>query len=626
MCGISGIISPLHELNQPLNILKMGVALQHRGPDYLGHYIAPAGNIIFSHRRLSLVGLDGRSTVITIPKRNDPQYQIALVFNGEIYNFKELKNYFATRGYISVSASDFEVIIFAYQEWGEACVEHLEGEFAFVLYDEESAKTFMARDRTGVRPLYYAFINNEFVFASEPKALLKHANELNRLDLETTAEFLLMSFAFAAGSSAETNSFYTNIKQFPPAHSAYLTEGRLSLRRYWSLPFVDDSKLTEARAESLYESLSSSIHKRIPEELPVAIALSGGLDSSIVAAVLASHKTKDQIEAFCVKYEGDSNPDFDYAKIMASHLGIKLSATEISPQVFIEGINRCIVANDGPVDSIRRIGMLANYDTMRSSGYKVALIGEGSDEFTLGYYHSFPGLKLDQAICSSAEALSSAFAGRANYIRDFFSPEIRAELKLEQTIDTVVKTNYLDCSSQEPLKRMQHFYARRFLSYLQDANDRAAMACSVEARVPFVDHNFIKQALQVPSTQQVSSSDEKVLLRAAFAQMLPPEIANRTKSAFPANKNMIAHQLIAQEFKRTIQRSQDRVWKVFDKKRFTGAAQEYEQTVNNLVQQNAGAASLVAWLALSQPVSIRTNQIFSLLTLLRWIDLYKPSF
>jgi asparagine synthase (glutamine-hydrolysing) len=431
MCGISGIVSTLHELKRPLSILKMGASLQHRGPDHLGHYIAPAGNIIFSHRRLSLVGLDGRSTVITIPKRDNPQHQVALVFNGEIYNFRELKNFFATRGYISVSPSDFEVIIFAYQEWGQACVEHLHGEFAFVLYDEESAKMFMARDRTGVRPLYYAFVEGEFLFASEPKALLKQARELNQLDLRTTAEFLLMTHAFAAGSPSDSASFYANIKQFPPAHCAELKDGRLNLKRYWSLPFVDDVELPTASSRSLHDSLSESIKLRIPDELPVAVALSGGLDSSIVAAVLTQHKSSNQIEAFCVQYEGDSNPDFEFAEIVAKHLGIKLSGPVISPQNFMEGINRCIVANDGPVDSIRRMGMLANYEVMRSAGYKVALIGEGSDEFTLGYYHNFPGLKLDQELCSTAEALSSAFVGRANYIKTFFAPEVRQDLDLE---------------------------------------------------------------------------------------------------------------------------------------------------------------------------------------------------
>ena len=215
MCGISGIISSAGEVKNPLGILEMGVVLTHRGPDFLGHYISPRGNVIFSHRRLSLVGLDGRSTVITIPKKNKSGFQIAIVFNGEIYNFRELKKYFVKKGYVSVSPSDFEVIIFAYQEWGERCLEHLMGEFAFVLFDEETGRVFIARDRTGVRPLFYAFLGNEFIFASEPKAILKYPGIKSEMDSASIAEFLLMSHAFAAGNQNERSSFYKYIKQFP---------------------------------------------------------------------------------------------------------------------------------------------------------------------------------------------------------------------------------------------------------------------------------------------------------------------------------------------------------------------------------------------------------------------------
>lgn len=622
MCGISGIISISGEIKNPLSILKMGVVLQHRGPDFLGHYISPAGNVMFSHRRLSLVGLDGRSTVITIPKKDNPAFEIAIVFNGEIYNFRKLKEYFATKGYISVSPSDFEVIIFAYQEWGEKCVEHLVGEFAFVLFDEETGKTFMARDRTGVRPLFYSFFENEFLFASEPKAILKYPGVSSEIDMSSIAEYMLMTHSFAAGNQNERSSFFKSIKQFPPGHRAFLKDDTLELVEYWDMPIVTTENKKESGME-LKESLIQSVKNRMPEELPIAIALSGGLDSSIIASIATKFKDKKDITGFCIQYSGDSNEDYQHAKIMAEYCGIKLLGPVITPQIMVEYINRCIVANDGPVDSIRRIGMLANYESIREAGFKVALIGEGADEFNLGYYHKFPGLKLDKEICESADSLKKAFMIRADYVKEFLTEEFLEQISFDSIIDSIVATNYSNCPSADPLDRMQYFYTKRFLQYLEDGNDRAAMASSVEARVPFVDPDFIKAALAVPTEDNITEDNEKMALRKAFSDMLPEQIANRKKSAFPANEDLTSHKLIAQEFRRSIARSGDKVWKIFNKEKFEKLSLDFDALIESIQNGNKDGKQLVSWLPLSEPVSLRTNQVFSFLTLLRWIEIYK---
>jgi len=622
MCGISGIISSEGEVRHPLDILGMGVVLQHRGPDFLGHYISPQGNVIFSHRRLSLVGLDSRSTVITIPKKDNPQYEIAIVFNGEIYNFKALKKHFKSKGYISVSPSDFEVIIFAYQEWGEKCVDHLIGEFAFVLFDEETGKTFMARDRTGVRPLFYSYIQNEFVFASEPKAILKYRGASHDMDLASIAEFLLMSHSFAAGNQNETSSYFRDIKQFPPGHYAFLEDNKLHFTEYWDIPILAE-KVSKNSRQNLKKSLVSSVKDRVPDELPVAVALSGGLDSSIIVSLVTKFKNKKDITAFCIQYTGDSNEDYQYAKIMSDYCGIKLIGPVISPRSMIEYINRCIVANDGPVDSIRRIGMLANYEAMREAGFKVALIGEGSDEFNLGYYHKFPGLNLDREICKSSDRLKNAFKKRAEYVKEFFTEDFLNQISFEKIIDSIVAKNYSKCPSSDPIDRMQYFYAKRFLQYLEDGNDRAAMANSIEARVPFVDPNFIAMALRVPMEENVTEDNEKMALRNAFSDVLPEEIVQRRKEPFPANEDLASHKLIAQEFGRCISRSQERVWKIFKRERLEKLSSDFNSLLRTNEENGNGGKNLVAWLSLSEPVSLRTNQVFSLLTLLRWIDLYK---
>lgn len=623
MCGISGIINNNAQVKNPLSILDMGSVLQHRGPDFLGHYISPRGNVIFSHRRLSLTGLDNRSTVITIPKKDNGGFEIAILFNGEIFNFKELKKYFISKGYISVSPSDFEVIIFAYQEWGEECVNHLVGEFAFVLFDEETGKTFVARDRTGVRPLFYSFVGDEFIFASEPKAILKYPGVSNKIDKSSIAEYVLMTHSFAAGNQNEKSSFYESIKQFPPGNYAFLEDEKLNFIQYWDIPIVNEENKKHDSELDLREALMKSVKDRIPEELPIAIALSGGLDSSLIASIAVKFKDKKDITAFCVQYSGDNNDDYQYAKIMAEYCGIKLSGPIITPQIMTEYINRCIVANDGPVDSIRRIGMLANYESIREAGFKVALIGEGSDEFNLGYYHKFPGLKLDREICSSSNTLKKAFFERVVYVKDFFTDEFLKEISFDSIIGSIVDVNYSKCKSGVPTDKMQYFYAKRFLQYLEDGNDRGAMSSSVEARVPFVDPEFINVALSVPLEENITEDNEKMALRKAFADMLPEEVLYRKKLAFPANEDLVSHRLINQELKRAISRSPEGIWKMFNKNRFEEVTKDFDDLINSLEKNNDGGKTLVAWLPLSEPVTLRTNQIFSLLTLIRWIDLYK---
>ena len=374
MCGITGIINFKDRVRHPISIVNMQASLKHRGPDAHSDYFSEDGSVIFGHRRLSLVGLDNRATVMSIPKKNNPKLEVAIVFNGEIYNFKKLKKYFSAKGYASVSPSDFEVIIFAWEEWGVNCVDHLIGEFAFVLYDEETKQVFMARDRTGVKPLFYSITKQgEFIFGSEPKAVLSYPDVIKAPDCSSIAEFFLMTYTFAAGNQNEKSSYYKNIKQFPPAHKALLDKNRFHISRYYNLPF--SSKLNrKGNITRIKKLLTKSVSDRIPEEVPISIGLSGGLDSSIICALMKRNKKSKKILASCIRYTGDSNEDYKHAKILAKKDKIRLVGPNISPKDMINKINACINATDGPVDSIRRMGMHANYETIKKYSYKTTLI------------------------------------------------------------------------------------------------------------------------------------------------------------------------------------------------------------------------------------------------------------
>ncbi|MBI2448568.1 asparagine synthase (glutamine-hydrolyzing) [Candidatus Microgenomates bacterium] len=621
MCGITGIVNHKEKVLNPIAITDMSDELKHRGPDSRGTYISPEGRVVFGHRRLSLVGLDKKATIMSIPKKADGHFEVAIVFNGEIYNFRELKKYFQKRGYISVSPSDFEVIVFAWQEWGVKCVDHLTGEFAFVLYDEESKEIFMARDRTGVKPLFYGWTKNkEFVFGSEPKAILRYPDIDKTIDYASVAEFLLMGHTFAAGNQSERASYYRNIHQLPPAHRALVDEKGVHLTRYYDLPIGRENKGDNKK--TIKKLLTQSVEDRLPDEVPTSIGLSGGLDSSIIAALAKRSKKAKKLLASCVSYMGDPNEDYKHAKILAKKDKIKLVGPVISSKEMMATIDECIWSLDGPVDSIRRMGMHANYKKIHDEGYRATLIGEGADEFNLGYYHKFPGLKLDKEYCKSAKSLKKMFRLRAEYVERFFTKEFLRKISFDQIIDAIIKENYERCPSSDPIKRMQYFYAKRFLQYLEDGNDRASMSHSVEARLPFVDPDLIKASLAVPQEQNIVNGNEKNILREAFKDILPKEIYKRVKMPFPANESMEFHKMLSLEFAKEIKNADRGVWSVLSKKFVSQMSLNFQKRIVELEKQygkNKGGGFLTAWLPIGQSVTIRTNQVFSVLTLIRWL-------
>lgn len=624
MCGITGIINLRGKVRNPLAILRMEDSIAHRGPDAVGHYISPEGHVVFGHRRLSLVGLDSRATVMSIPKKDNPKHEVSIVFNGEIYNFLELKEYFKKKGYVSVSPSDFEVIIFAWQEWGADCVDYLIGEFVFVIYDEQTKKTFIARDRTGVKPLFYTFTKcGEFVFGSEPKAILQYPDIDRKMDVNSVAEFLLMGHTFAAGLQSESSSYYENIKQLPPAYKAVLDKKGFRLNKYWDIP-ISDKKNKKNNVKEVRKALSESVAKRIPLELPISVGLSGGLDSSIIAALVKKNKHAQKVLASCVRYTGDPNIDYKHAKILAKMHNIKLVSPNVSPEKMMGLINRCINSVDGPVDSIRRMGMHANYEMISKLGYKATLIGEGADEFNLGYYHKFPGLKLDKDHCKTAASVRAVFRSRAKYVSRFFTKRFLAGVNFNAIIKDIVAKNYEACKSKDPVTRMQYFYARKFLLYLEDGNDRAAASYSVEARLPFVDPKVIKTCLAVPMEENIVDSGEKQVLRDAFKDILPKEIYLRAKAPFPANEDMKLHKLISKAFEKEIKNASPEVWKILDKKFVVGLSQRFKKRIKDLEKEYGpgnGGRFLTAWLPISQEVEIRTNHVFSVLTFIRWYQM-----
>lgn len=617
MCGIVGTISARLKSSNHDEIKMMADAVIHRGPDAEAYYESPNGKIAFGHRRLSIVGLDEKPTVMSITKKMNPNHRIAIVFNGEIYNYKELKTQFVDLGYSSISPSDFEVIVFAWEEWGENCVDHLGGEFAFVIYDEETDEVFMARDRTGVKPLFYGCLDGKFYFASEPKGILAAwPKSVRRVNHEAIAEFILGAHTFAAGTPRLGSSFFEGIETLKPGYCAKVVDGVVIDRQYWDLPFADFDVIDAPSTKEIHDAVTKSILDRIPEETGVAIGLSGGLDSSIVACVVANSGTRQKFGAASVKYNDESNADFEHATSLAEKMKMKLSATIISKESLLADIDKCVIAMDAPFDTVRRMAMLANYRTIHNNGFKVALIGEGSDEFNLGYYHSFPGLKKDIASLETAEAFRRTLRGRTDIVGRYFASDAQDTIDFDGIIDHTMNEDYLACKSQNPLIRMQYFYAKRFLTFLEDSNDRMAMANSIEARLPFVDRNVIEMCVRIPVGENVTEDLEKMALRKAFEGIVPEENRIRSKAPFPASKNMEMYSMLLDVFRKEIDRAPMDFWDLLNRKEVVNLADRFQAAVD---EKRIG---LDSWLPMTGAIDVRVSQVMAFLTLIRWYTLY----
>lgn len=624
MCGICGVIKSKSEVtDQDTDALeKMKSALRDRGPDDHGTFVY--GRVALGTRRLSIVDLAGGKQPIS--DGNPPS---AITYNGELFNYKGIRRDLARKGHIFKTFSDTEVVLRAYMEYGADCLNHFNGEFAFAIYNGPQDTLFLARDRTGIKPLFYAVCSHgDFIFASELKAILQYGCIPAQVDADTVGDFFLGNVTFAAGNAALDKSFFSGVQSVQPGHYVTHKLGKTKTTQYWDIPISDTAIKPFDYVPELRQVVTDAITIRLADEVKMGTALSGGLDSSIVAAITVKNYLP-QLTSSSVKYQAGagSNEDYEFASLLAKQYGINLITPNLSAEEMISLIDPMIRAMDEPHDSIRQLGMYANYRELHRAGCKVALSGEGADEFNLGYYHRFPGLKLDQEVCATAEKFKAMWRRRVPYIRQYFTDQFLAKFDFEIIIEKNVSQYYERCQSDNPIRRMQYFYAKKFLKFLEDANDRCSMANSVEGRFPYLDVNVIETALRIPLNEQVSDDSEKLVLRKAFKDVLPSSIAERKKAPFPASDEMRLHKLLAFEFEQNIASASLIAWQVLNKGFIEKLAKKYNQKLQELEQVHGpgkGAEQLNAWLPIHEEVSLRTSHIFALLTFLRWLHLNQP--
>jgi|TARA_B100001971_G_scaffold209763_1_gene233924 asparagine synthase (glutamine-hydrolysing) len=622
MCGINGIINFRKPIENGERIIKsMNKSLHHRGPDDKGTFVSKNKKVVFGHTRLSIVDVK-RGHQPIIEKHNESEYSIT--FNGEVYNHNELRKELQKKKYKFKTHSDTEVILKAYIEWGDKCVHKFVGAFAFAIYDGKKDLVFIARDRTGIKPYYYSLLDDgTFLFSSEPKGILGYPGFKKEPDNETITDYFLGMLTFAAGNAGLDKSFFKGISSMNPGTYAILNKKGLNIKEYWSVPIFTKSLNTKKKnfINLIKKEVENAIKIRIPNEVKFGTALSGGIDSSIITAV-ADENFKGKLTSSSIKYKNETNnPDFEHAQILSKDKNLKLLTPNLTAEKMISDIDFMIKAMDEPHDAIRQLGMIANYRTLHNVGCKVVLTGEGADEFNLGYYHRFPGLKLDKEECSTSKKFRALWKRRVPHAKQYFTKKFLKSVNFNKIIDYNVSNYYDKCKSNNSVEKMQYFYATKFLKFLQDANDRCSMANSVEARLPFCDHNVIKVALEVPMQQNLKDGTEKYVLREAFKNKLPREIYNRRKAPLPANEEIKLHKLIAKELDKNIKSSPKRIWKILNKEyiiKLNGVFKQRISELENKFGKGKGGEYLTAWLSISQEVEIRTSHVFSVLTFMRW--------
>ena len=510
MCGITGwLYQPSHE-PAPGSLVHMANTIRHRGPDDEGFFRDPAAGIALAHRRLSIIDLSDASHQPMV----DVESGVVLAYNGEIYNFRTLRRELEGLGHRFRSPGDTEVLLRSYLQWGMDCLPRLAGMFALALWDPRSATLNLARDAMGMKPLYFTHVGRGVSFASEVKAFLQLPGFNGKLDAHGLQQFLEFGYVFdGAGTSLQ------GVNKVLPGQRLELRLGRIVATRTWFTPpspDVKDGRDEAARLAELTETLGQVVSEHLIADVPVGLLLSGGLDSSVVAALAARG---GPLTTICMGF-GDSNVDERaHARQVADHIGSRHTDVLISPQQVKEEVQSEAWVFDDLFADWGTVSTRILYRRCREMGIKAVLVGEGADELFGGYevFRQPPRLGL-----WSLFRLYQRYAGR-RHGRLFGS--FRAAMK-----------DYLTVGQGDVFHAVRLFESRRQLpnQYVMKV-DKASMAESVEARAPYLDRRVAELAYRTPGAWLLRDGENKHLLRALGRQngLLPPAISNRAKFGAP---------------------------------------------------------------------------------------------
>jgi asparagine synthase (glutamine-hydrolysing) len=569
MCGIACILSADGRQTVTAEaVQRMNDSLAHRGPDGEGIKLLAnrATTLGLGHRRLSIIDLGGGAQ----PMCNEDG-TVWITYNGEVYNHLALREQLTALGHRFRTRCDTEAILHAYEEWGTECVLHLRGMFAFVIWDGGREQLFAARDRLGIKPFYYIISKGSFLCASEAKALIASKWYHPELNMEAIPEFL--TFGYLAGDA----TLFRDVKKLLPGHWLLWKNGEFRISRYWDIPLPagrDMPRTMDTVVEEFLDLFHESVRLRLMSDVPLGVFLSGGLDSSAIAAVMTQEMSAP-VKTFSVGFEADYYSEFNFAREVAAAIGADHHEVVLKPDQAFSSLPRLIWHEDEP---IRNASSVALYEVSRlaSEHVKVVLTGEGSDELFAGYerywatlfnlkwgqvYHRLVpdwfhrhcvastlwrwplplSLKkkashtfLNHSLCPEEIVFDNFYAIFPRRIHErLFAADAWDQLRNSRPYAETLQFYASRGRNGDHLDQLLYTDQKTYLVELLMKQDNMSMAASIESRVPFLDHKMVEFAASVPAEFKLRGFDGKHLVKQAMRKLLPRSILDRKKMGFP---------------------------------------------------------------------------------------------
>ncbi len=558
MCGIAGVIGRGDETAYG----RMLQTLERRGPDQEGAWLG--GGAALLHRRLSVVDLQNGRQPMVLTWKNETY---VLVYNGELYNTDELRRELHALGHGFTSHSDTEVLLHAYAEWGKKCVDRFNGIFAFGIYEEASGQLFLARDRIGVKPLFYAESGGAFLFASEIKTILAYAKIEARLSPEGVCEVMLLGPGRTPGCGV-----FEGIREVRPGWRGCYADGRLSLEPYWTLtdgPHPDDLETTITTVRDL---VTDAIRRQLVSDVPVGCFLSGGLDSSVLSAVAARYLAEkgEALNTFSVTYRDNDryfratkfqpSSDDEYIGLVTDALGSRHHRIELDTEELADALYEAVDARDLPGMADVDSSLLLFCRSVRRE-ITVALSGECADEIFGGYpWYRDPDIRARHGF-----PWAQSTAWRASLLQ----PDALRGLDPYEYVDaryraTLSETHLLPetDAGEKRMREMTRLNFDWFMQTLLDRKDRMGMFSGLEVRVPFCDHRIAEYMYRVPWPMKELDGHEKGLLRRAMAGILPEKVLYRKKSPYPKTHNPAYARLVRDRLRDVLAEPNAPIWTI----------------------------------------------------------------
>ncbi len=581
MCGIAGMIDWQNDMTEQKAVLKeMTDAIAHRGPDADGFWLSERAAL--GHRRLIVIDPEGGKQPMLFQDGDDT---IALSYNGELYNYQELKEELETKGHTFNTTSDTEVLLHAYLEWDEDCVRHFNGIFAFGIWDERSQKLMLGRDHLGVKPLFFARRNSAIIFGSELKVLLSHP----LVDVEVDKEGLAEVFALGPMRTPGKGVF-KDIEEVRAGHYMTFTADDVKTEQYWKLeskPHTDDIDTTVKTIRSLLED---TVKRQLVADRPLVSMLSGGLDSSGLTA-LAGRDYKEEgrtLSTYSIDFvnnEKDFEQDFlrrdmdePWVKRVVEDVGTDHHSVVFGAEKLVNNLLMPMRARDLPGVGEIETSLYLLFTEMKKDA-TVALSGESADEVFSGYpwFHQEQFLNAD------------IFPWLVNlgYVSDILSDDLKEKInpddyRKQRFQDALSEVPFLEGESDLEAKQrqMSYMFITRFLPFMLDRKDRASMMTGFEVRVPFCDYRLVEYLWNIPFEMKSIDNIEKGILRRAFEGILEDDVRNRRKSAYPSTKDAAYLEGISQWMIDVLDDEQSPILPMIDAERVRMIAEGNDEDIN----------------------------------------------